>query len=504
MITKTKTRGWSPCRAAAGVVLLLLTVLAVGCTDDAGSAGEAADDLVALTIQVNETSWQGEDISVLTRAGETIEGLKATYAKSWDFTTISDEDIALLEAASVLSDSYEEGTIDTWPEWNEKSTDYYYNKNAISGSVTVGGNELALTSGLSFSGVEGGGHFIIAPNRMIQMGGTNQVLTIPNLRAGQSVTIKFASASNSYSRTLTPSNLTGPSGFTDAVGTTTQEGKGTVTADGNVTFTSSSGAMNIYSIEVSRAKDEGFDVVGAALLGPTAGTKRYVLWNSTTGQWEPGETIYWKRTTTSETFSVFAYAPHISQSTPYTINTTTGVLTFPRTEDVATFATTANYVDLLYAGATVDKRDGLASFTFRHALAKMSFGTITNNTGAEVTLTDISIAPRSGSSFNTQANLNLTTGAWAALGTPSTSTTAIARNPASSLVIADKAIVSINQDPVLLIPNAPEAPATLGVVNVTVTLTFDTGNFSFDATLEQGKNKTYNITVEKNFEVVIE
>ena len=481
----------------------MVMLVAVGCTDDAGSAGETADDLVALTIQVNETDWQGENISVSTRAGETMEGLKATYAKSWDFTAISDEDIALLKA-SVAAVS---PNTPLWTYNNENK--YYSNIPAIAGALKAGADgttELSLTEGLTFTNVAATDHLKIVNNgtgqTFVQMGGTDQVLTIPNLRAGQSVIIKFASASNDDARTLTFSNLSESSGFTDAVGTTTQEGKGTVTADGNVTFTSSSGAMNIYSIEVSRAKDEGFDVVGADLLGPTSGTKRYVLWNSTTGQWEPGETIYWKRTTTSSTFNVFAYAPHISQITPYTIDTSDGVLTFPRTEDVATFATTANYVDLLYAGATVDKRDGLASFTFRHALAKMSFGTITNNTGAEVTLTGISIAPRSGSSFNTQAKLNLTTGAW---GTAtSTLATPITRDPASSLVIADKAIVSIDQAPVLLIPNAPVAPATLGAIDVTVTLTFDTGNFSFDATLEQGKDKTYNITVQKNFEVVIE
>ena len=471
---------------------VLLTV--TGCTDDAGSAGEAADDLVALTIQVNETGWQGEDISVSTRAGETIEGLKATYAKSWDFTTISDEDIALLEA-SVAAVS------PNTPQWT-KSSNNYTNINAISGTLTAGADGttvLVLTEGLEFSSVNATNFHInnVEGNTFVQMGGTGQVLTIPNLKAGQSVTIKYQSADSGTGHTFsTRTNLSSTSGF--ATSTEKQTGEGTVTANDDVTLTTD-GPINIYSIEVSRAKDEGFDVVGADLLGPTATTKRYVLWNSATGRWEPGETIYWKRTTTSSTFNVFAYAPHISQSTPYAINTTTGVLTFPRT------AASDGYVDLLYAGATVDRTDGLASFTFRHALAKMSFGTITNNTGAEVTLTGISVAPRSGSNFNTQADLNLATGAWSALSpTPSTSTTAITRNPASSLVIADKAIVSIDQAPVLLIPNAPEDSATPGVVNVTVTLTFNTGTFSFDARLEQGKDKTYNITVEKNFEVIIE
>ena len=235
----------------------------------------------------------------------------------------------------------------------------------------------------------------------------------------------------------------------------------------------------------------GFGIFGVDLLGPTVGTQRQVTWNSTIGQWEAGEKIYWKRTSTSSTFQIFAYAPY--KTVLYTTDSTTGTLTFSS-------VSVGSDIDLLYAAATVDRTDGRAELDFNHALAKLSFGTVTNNTGAEVTLTDIAI----GGTFNTEGILNLTTGAWA-WEPAATTTTPITRTPSSGLPIADKGVVSIAQDAVLLIPNAPETPATLGTIDVTVTLTFTPGGtFSFSTTLEQGKDKTYNITVEKNFEVIIE
>ncbi len=245
----------------------------------------------------------------------------------------------------------------------------------------------------------------------------------------------------------------------------------------------------------SPADGEGFSLHGTDLLGPNG--KRQVIWNASAGQWNAGERIYWKRTSDEDdVFSVYAYAPYEANPTNITVNGSNGVLTFTS----ADYALSGRNPDLLYAGATVKRSDGLAQLTFSHALAKMTLGVITNNSGAAMNLTQVSV---SGELYQT-GKLNLMTGAWSErtyFVTPPTkkeltididSDTDVAEN--QPLVIADNASVTIDIGSLMLIPG-PE---------VTATLTFTEGSFSFTTTLEQGKAKTFNMTVGKNFEVIIE
>jgi len=243
------------------------------------------------------------------------------------------------------------------------------------------------------------------------------------------------------------------------------------------------------------ADGEGFSLHGTALLGPTG--KRQVIWNASAGQWNAGERIYWKRTSDEDdVFPVYAYAPYEANPTNITVNGSNGVLTFTS----ADYASGGRNPDLLYAGASVKRSDGLASLTFNHALAKMTLGVITNNSGAAMNLTQVLV---SGELYKT-GKLNLMTGAWSdrtCFVTPPTkkeltididSDKGVAGN--QPLTIADNASVSVDVGSLLLIPD-PE---------VTATLTFTEGSFSFTTKLEQGKAKTFNMTVGKNFEVIIE
>ena len=92
------------------------------------------------------------------------------------------------------------------------------------------------------------------------MGGSNIVLTISNLKAGQEVTIKFAATGATTATFDTRTNLKDATGFTAADKNTTQEGKATVVSDGAVTFTNTTNnsGINIYSISVTRAESDGF------------------------------------------------------------------------------------------------------------------------------------------------------------------------------------------------------------------------------------------------------
>lgn len=244
----------------------------------------------------------------------------------------------------------------------------------------------------------------------------------------------------------------------------------------------------------SPADGEGFSLHGTALLGPAG--KRQVIWNASAGQWNAGERIYWKRTTGSETFKVFAYAPYEETPTNITVDGFYGVLTFTSVD----YALGRSNPDLLYAGASVKRSDGLASLTFNHALAKMTLGTITNNSGAAMHLTQVSV---SGELYET-GKLNLKTGAWSGqtyfVTPPAKKELTIdidsddKTDGKQPLAIADNASVSVDVGSLLLIPGP----------TVTASLTFKGGDsFSFTTTLEKGKAKTFNMTVGKNFEVEI-
>lgn len=241
----------------------------------------------------------------------------------------------------------------------------------------------------------------------------------------------------------------------------------------------------------SSAYGYGFSLHGSGLLGSDA-VRRQVTWNASTGQWNSGERIYWKRTTGSETFNVFAYAPYKTSTYPVS----GGVLTFTS----ADYALGGSNPDLLYAGATVKRSDGLAQLTFNHALAKMTLGVITNNSGAAMHLTQVSVI---GGLYKT-GKLNLMTGLWSDFtdfsnnvlspgDTPVSKSLPMTISPAK--VIADGASVTLDIGSLLLIPGP----------TVTASLTFEGGaSFSFTTKLEQGKAKTFNMTVGKNFEVIIE
>jgi len=236
---------------------------------------------------------------------------------------------------------------------------------------------------------------------------------------------------------------------------------------------------------------EGFSLHGTELLGPAG--KRQVIWNASSGQWNAGERIYWKRTSDEDdVFSVYAYAPYEENPTNITVDGSDGVLTF-------TSADGGSNPDLLYAGASVKRSDGLAQLTFNHALAKMTLGVITNNSGAAMNLTQVSV---SGGLYKT-GKLNLMTGLWSDFTDFSDNVLSPGVTPASkslpmtifpAKVIADGASVTLDIGSLLLIPGP----------TVTASLTFEGGaSFSFTTTLEKGKAKTFNMTVGKNFEVEI-
>lgn len=468
-------------------ILGLLLTLTACSSDDVVSGGAKPDDL-ALTLDVAETDWQGESISVASRAGETLEGLKGTYpGASWDFTseTLTKEDLL--------------------------------NKTGLT-FTPLGGVEENLT----VVNVDGA-------KKAVRLHGT---LTVRNLKAGQKVTIVFKTTDPDTPRILNFDNLTRPSGFTPPT-TEQQTGSGYANANGDVVFTTT-GPMYIYRVEVQQATDEGFGLYCEKLY--YANTQ--VKWDNINSRWNIGANNYdqyWPRTQAG-TLDIYAYAPFKPSPSP-TYTVTSGKLAFsaerfPNMGPGMNFSDrlSGTNVDLLYAGAKHDLRNvNPAVLNFKHALAKLTFGTITNNTGEVINLKGFTVK----GTLNSSANLDLSTGKWSdhvqwsggaeasvplpppfvqvvhsaaeLVGPPSSGYTA--KTLIEPLADGETVIPNMPSNSLLLIPNADNDGNGVydGKITVTIEVNNSTGeNFSFPITLEEGKEKIVNITIGRNFEVVIE
>ncbi|MBR6086914.1 MAG: fimbrillin family protein [Prevotella sp.] len=465
------------------LAVLGLTFVLAACSDADDTSGSS--DMAQLTIDVTETGWHGETVSVDTRSGETLEELKAAYpARNWNLSSIPDADITALVAATSL-----------WTHDGDTYTSATAFNNTLRGG-DGGTTELSYTADLIFSAASGNIHIVNNVNNetdnCISFTG---VLTIPNLKAGQTVTIVLKSPSGE-TRTMQASNVSGSPVVTATTEKTTETR--TVANTGSVTFTAAAD-INIYSISVSKAEDEGFGIYCHEL----SLTNTQVTWDNVNSRWQIGSdyNTYWRRNQ-SGTLNIYAYAPY--KATPYTV-TDDGKLTYEAgRHNYPSFSTllSGGNVDLLYASKKNYARNSTeaAVLEFKHALAKMTFGTITNNTGGTLSINGFTIHGHD--KLYQSATLNLVTGEWSnhvdyAAGSIQSPP------PFASIVIPPLA------DKETIIPTMPSRelsfiPGPDGTLPLTIDVnTNSSEKFSFNITLQQGKNYTYNISVGKNFEVVI-
>lgn len=220
-----------------------------------------------------------------------------------------------------------------------------------------------------------------------------------------------------------------------------------------------------------------------------------VLWKNE--EWNYGSKRLWIwPKTDNQAVNLYAYAPY---SGSYPTDVATNTLTFT--------CAPANTTDLLWASTTgymrTDANAGVIPLEFKHALAKISLGTIANETGHHINLKQVKLTSR----LYTSGVLNLATGTWTNLlpATPSeqTVTHTVNQEFASGMSIASQA-PDIIQIPGTTSPESPEG------LEATINLEFeiedfDTGweDISFTTHFKQGVNRQFNITIRKNFEVVI-
>lgn len=133
--------------------------------------------------------------------------------------------------------------------WEKEDIRWKYRPITNEDPLMLNGTELEDTKGLLFTSKAAG--VIIETNTCLRLNGQNLSIVIPNLKAGQIVTVKSKTAnSDDNNRYLTATNLNVTSGFAPNPGNGEITNTGTVAADGKVTLTTNSG-LRIYSIEVS-------------------------------------------------------------------------------------------------------------------------------------------------------------------------------------------------------------------------------------------------------------
>lgn len=247
------------------------------------------------------------------------------------------------------------------------------------------------------------------------------------------------------------------------------------------------------TVEVTRSGEtlEGLRTSGFGLYCSNLNyTNAQVTWNGSLWVIGSGYYTYWERSKTG-TVPVYAYAPYMAEPT---VNG--NLLTFVAdTNPGNPEQLSGDNADLLYANTTYDlSNTDPAMLTFNHALAKMTFGTVTNNSGQTLNLQGFTVT----GTFNTQADLDLATGVWSNHTTTADDyEISFPYTVIEPLLDKQTALPNMPNRSLLLIPNAD------GKIEVTVGVKSNVANenFSFPVTLEKGEDKTYNITIGKNFEV---
>lgn len=157
-----------------------------------------------------------------------------------------------------------------------------------------------------------------------------------------------------------------------------------------------------------------------------------------------------------------------------------------------------NRIDLMYAEQTTSS-DGVLHLNFKHALGKLSIGTIRNDYGEDIRLTQISIK---GTRY-TKGTLSLITGEWGSIESSSEVVTyneALLESIFGNLDIPNKEPLTFPKD--LAYTQIPGTTLTFEYQFTTKSSTI----FTVSATMsfEKGKNKFVNITIGQNHQVVLE
>ena len=487
------------------VALMLLT----GCTDHEHMTELTAEPSTtgrAVVFAVTETGWDGQIVS-LTRSGETLEALKSSSVRIWDFTKTPRTDINLLKSDAAKAEGAKWINVDNNSDGKGDDTQFK-SQSAFSGALQANGVALYMTEDLTFSDVTATeGDLRIDVDKRLLLNSRDIGITLPSLKKGQEITVEFSTAKEGNSRNIVPS---GNVSSTDAVESTSTSTHAkcvvTMTADGSPTFTVGTGtggnAVYIYSISVTRAESDGFGLYCSSDRMKVINS--HIVWDADIQSWKgisnDAYLMLWPNNTivNQDVIAFTAYSPYISDGNLATGGGDYGIVS--RNKDNLVFKPHSdNRIDLMYAEHTTDMENGVVQLNFKHALGKLSVGTIYNDYGENLSLDQITIS----GTRRTQGTLSLSTGVWSDITSSSENVVYNAEILASlfgDLSIPDKGSLTFPKDVAYT-----QIPGT----TLTFTYQFKTAhNTSFTVsatmTVEMGKNKFVNITINQNHQVVLE
>ena len=427
---------------------LLLMATITGCSDDItpDNADSNTDQQQPLALNVSEQPWEGESVSV-TRSNESmLEGLKAVSdpATNGEGFGVYSTTFSLTNKQVTWNSSVD--------RWNYGNTLFWKNKLDVSKyTVSFNGNDIQSEAYYFSFGTTTNNHNFNNKFTGCTYEGTTYT---SGLKMEATTLISWTSA-----------------------------GTGTT----KVTIVQSDWSANTIKFDSTPLDINAAKIITGGRVYIVRNVSAGVQHSITQGSDESG--IFYVSVEPDCDF--YAYAPYNSSYVDLTDNK----LSFD--------CTTSNTTDLLWAD--VSHTDYAISLDFRHALAKLSFGTITNNFGRDITLTGISVKARLYSS----GNLSLADGTWSGWSAYDSEQT-INREDFNSDEDDNKSLsvpigseVNINVDDILQIPGP--------TVTVTFTFTYTaednstkTVTYSGDVVLEQGKNKVVSTTIGMNHEVVIQ
>ena len=231
-------------------------------------------------------------------------------------------------------------------------------------------------------------------------------------------------------------------------------------------------------------KDVGFGIFSTSL----GLDNKKVQWKN--DSWNYGNKLLWPGLTSVNTSTEFlAYAPY--NYTGSAISLSDKKITFE--------PTTNNSIDLMWAKGSVSST-GTVTFNFHHALGRLSFGYITNNYGRDITLTKITFIGRR----YTSGQLSLADGSWTNLQPDDLSSASDSENK----YIKDLPIdISEGKSVLLSLPEIMQIPGDDARIKMKFTFTSTNYNEEVESEyipFEAGINKTVNLTINMNHEVVVQ
>lgn len=276
----------------------------------------------------------------------------------------------------------------------------------------------------------------------------------------------------------------------------------TQTVDTEVTFAVAEQPWDGQSVELMRSGETlselqdstyaGFGLYSDFLSMPNLQVK----WDVKKGKWVYGDKMLWPKNKVDTTLTnIYAYAPY-----------TESINWNDDNKSITIECNKNNITDWLWAKPKVDSL-GIIHLDFRHALAQLTFGSITNTYGSTIRLMSVSVS----GDFYTKGNLSLESGTWTDELQESINRKyskeyeTIIETKDGDTTTKTEGIEIENGDAVLFdfTDVIMQIPGVEVKIEFVIKTKYGQETITKDVTLEQGVNKEINLMVKQNHEVVI-